>query len=107
MLVAGCLIYAASALWVLLVTGTDRVSDAMATGRAVWWYGRHGLAIAVGSAINQAMRQIGSVMGVALTVLLGSAGFDVVYLCHMGLALLTAALCLSVKTRPAAVAKKS
>jgi len=55
---------------------------------------------AVGGAINQAIRQIGSVMGVALTVLLlGSAGlqradFDAVYLCHMSLALLTAALCL-------------
>ncbi|WP_197378039.1 MFS transporter [Ralstonia pseudosolanacearum] len=60
---------------------------------------------AVGGAINQAIRQIGSVMGVALTVLLlGHAGlqradFDVLYLCHMGLALLTAGLCLPVNTR--------
>jgi len=59
---------------------------------------------AVGSAINQAIRQIGSVMGVALTVLLlGSASlqradFDAVYLCHMSLALLTAVLCLPVDT---------
>jgi MFS family permease len=66
---------------------------------------------AVGGAINQAIRQIGSVMGVALTVLLlGSAGlqrvdFNAVYLCHVGLALLTAALCLPVNTLPATFVK--
>jgi hypothetical protein len=66
---------------------------------------------AVGGAINQAIRQIGSVMGVALTVLLlGSAGlqrtdFNALYLCHMGLALLTAVLCLPVNTVPHAIAK--
>ena len=68
---------------------------------------------AVGSAINQAIRQIGSVIGVALTVmLLGSvalhrADFDSIYLCHMGFALLTAVLCLPVSTLPAAFAKKT
>lgn len=47
-------------------------------------------------------------MGVALTVLLlGSpnlqrADFDSVYLCHIGLALLTAALCIPVNSLPAA-----
>ena len=64
-----------------------------------------------GSAINQAIRQIGSVMGVALTVLPGGAGlqradFNAVYLCHMSPALLTAVLCLLVNTLPAAVAEK-
>jgi hypothetical protein len=50
-------------------------------------------------------------MGVALTVLLlGSAGlqrtdFNALYLCHMGLALLTAVLCLPVNTVPHAIAK--
>jgi hypothetical protein len=50
-------------------------------------------------------------MGVALTVLLlGSAGlqradFDAVYLWHVGLALLTAALCLPINTLPTALLK--
>jgi EmrB/QacA subfamily drug resistance transporter len=63
---------------------------------------------AVGSAVNQATRQIGSVMGVAVTVLLlGHAGlthasFMPLYACHVGLALLTALLCLPVNTRPVA-----
>lgn len=61
---------------------------------------------AVGGAINQAIRQIGSVMGVALSVLLlGGAGlqrgdFNAVYLWHMSLALLTAVLCFPVNTLP-------
>ncbi len=66
---------------------------------------------AVGGAVNQAIRQIGSVMGVALTVLLlGSASlqradFDAIYLWHISLALITAALCLPVNTSPAAISK--
>ena len=61
---------------------------------------------AVGSAVNQATRQIGAVLGVAITVvLLGSstlshADFVPLYLGHVGLALLTALLCLAVDTRP-------
>jgi predicted MFS family arabinose efflux permease len=61
---------------------------------------------AVGSAVNQATRQIGSVLGVALTVaLLGNAvlqrnDFDALYLLHGALALLTGLLCLPVDTRP-------
>lgn len=61
---------------------------------------------AVGSAVNQAIRQIGSVLGVALTVaLLGHAAlqrndFDALYLLHGALALLTGLLCLPVDTRP-------
>ena len=61
---------------------------------------------AVGSAVNQATRQIGSVIGVAITVLLlGHAtvqrsDFDAVYALHIVLALLTAALCAMVNTRP-------
>jgi len=59
--------------------------------------------------VNQATRQIGSVLGVALTVLLlGHPGllrgdFIAVYGCHVALALLTAALCWPVNTRPVAV----
>lgn len=62
---------------------------------------------AVGSAVNQATRQVGSVMGVAVTVLLlgqsdlTHATFVPLYVCHITLALLTASLCLPVNTRPA------
>ncbi|MBB4126963.1 putative Mn2+ efflux pump MntP [Xanthomonas translucens] len=65
---------------------------------------------AVGGAVNQAVRQIGSVMGVALTVLLLGSGslqrsdFDAIYLCHLSLALVTAVLCLPVSISPAAIA---
>jgi len=53
-----------------------------------------------------AARQMGGVLGVAITVgLLGHAGitradFDSLYALHAGLALLTAVLCLTVSTRP-------
>ncbi|WP_051241528.1 MFS transporter [Azohydromonas australica] len=63
---------------------------------------------AVGNAVNQATRQVGSVIGVALTVLLvGHAGvqrgdFSGLYVLHILLALATAACCLAVDTRPAA-----
>ena len=56
---------------------------------------------AVGSAVNQATRQIGSVLGVAITVVLighgavDHADFQLVYAIHVALALLTAALSLS------------
>lgn len=119
-LVVGCLIYAASTLWYLWVPGTEpaylthwlpgMVLSGIGVGMVL--PSLSGAAVshlpsdhyAVGSAINQAIRQIGSVMGVALTVLLlGSASlqradFDAVYLCHMSLALLTAVLCLPVDT---------
>ncbi|WP_203561428.1 MFS transporter [Ideonella livida] len=60
----------------------------------------------VGSAVNQAVRQMGSVLGVAATVaLVGSttpqiADFQSLYLAHVGLALVTGLLCLRVDTRP-------
>ena len=129
LLVAGCLVYAASGLWFLLVPGTEPayltqwLPGALLSGMGVGMVlpSLSGAAVshlpaqhyAVGSAVNQAIRQIGSVMGVAFTVLLlGSAvlrraDFDVVYLCHIGFALLTAALCLPVNTLPAAKARDS
>lgn len=61
--------------------------------------------------MNQATRQIGSVIGVAITVLLlGHAGltyksFVPLYSCHVVLALVTALLCLPVNTRPQMLAK--
>jgi MFS family permease len=121
-LVGGALIYAAAGLWFLLVPGPQPAYLAqwlpglLMSGIGV------GLVLpslsaaavnrlpahqyAVGSAVNQATRQIGSVMGVAVTVLLlGHSGlthasFMPLYACHVGLALLTALLCLPVNTRP-------
>ena len=121
-LVGGSLLYACSGLWFLLVPGTEVhyvlhwLPGLMMSGISV------GLVLpslsaaavnrlpvahyAVGSAVNQATRQIGSVLGVALTVaLLGHAtlqrdDFDVLYLLLISLALLTALLCLPVDTKP-------
>jgi MFS family permease len=126
-LVGGGLVYAAAGLWFLLVPGaepaylTHWLPGLVLSGIGV------GLVMpslsaaavnrlpadqyAVGSAVNQATRQIGSVMGVAITVLLlGRSGlthasFTPLYACHAGLALLTALLCLPVNTRPGAAAK--
>ena len=123
-LVGGSLLYACSSLWFLLVPGTEPqylslwLPGLMMSGIAV------GLVLpslsaaavsrlpvahyAVGSAVNQATRQIGSVLGVALTVaLLGHAAlqrtdFNALYALHGALALLTGLLCLPVNTKPGA-----
>ncbi|MBI3368990.1 MAG: DHA2 family efflux MFS transporter permease subunit [Burkholderiales bacterium] len=120
-LVGGSLVYAASGLWLLLVPG------AQADYLGQWLPGllMSGLAVgmvlpslsaaavnrlpadqyAVGSAVNQATRQIGSVLGVAITVLLVGHGgvqranFLPLYGVFTLLALLTAVLCLPVNTR--------
>ena len=122
-LIGGALLYAAAALWFLLVPG-DQPSYALHWLPGLLLSGASvGLVLpslsaaavsrlpaehyAVGSAVNQATRQIGSVIGVAIIVLLlGHRGvqrsdFDAVYALHIGLALLTAALCAMVNTRPA------
>lgn len=121
-LVGGSLLYACSGLWFLFVPGaqpaylTDWLPGLILSGISV------GLVLpslsaaavnrlpadqyAVGSAVNQATRQIGAVMGVALTVLLlGHGGlthtsFVPLYVCHASLALLTGMLCLPVNTKP-------
>ncbi|MHA6821409.1 MFS transporter [Ralstonia pseudosolanacearum] len=127
LLVAGSLLYASSAMWFLLVPGltpaylTHWLPGMLLSGLGVGMVlpSLSGAAVsrlpadhyAVGGAINQAIRQIGSVMGVALTVvLLGNAGlqradFNALYICHMGLALMTAVLCLPVNTLPSNVAR--
>ncbi len=122
-LVGGALLYGASGLWFFWVPGTEPqylthwLPGLMMSGIAV------GLVLpslaaaavsrlpvahyAVGSAVNQATRQIGSALGVAITVaLLGHAtlqraDFDALYALHATLALLTGLLCLPVDTRPA------
>ncbi len=63
---------------------------------------------AVGSAVNQATRQVGAVIGVALVVVmlghgvLTRAEFTPVYATQVALSVLTALLCLPVDTRPKA-----
>jgi len=121
-LVGGSLVYAASALWLLLVPGTEPdylhhwLPGLLLSGVGVGLVlpslsaaAVHSLPLehyAVGSAVNQATRQIGAVLGVALTVLmlgheqLSRADFMSLYACHIALALLTGLLCLRVDTRP-------
>lgn len=121
-LVGGSILYAGSGLWFLLVPGAQPdymgawLPGLLLSGVAVGMVlpSLSGAAVArlpaahyaVGSAVNQATRQIGSVLGVALTVLLlgrASAGheqFVPTYTIHISLALLTALFCLAVNTRP-------
>ncbi|MGV2907002.1 MFS transporter [Achromobacter sp. AGC25] len=121
-LVGGALIYAASGLWFLLVPGeqpaylTQWLPGLLLSGIGVGMVlpSLSGAAVsrrpaqhyAVGSAVNQATRQVGGVMGVAITVLMlghgavSHADFSPLYVGHVALALLTALLCLAVDTRP-------
>lgn len=122
-LVSGALLYALAGLWFMLVPGTEPAYVAqwlpglLLSGASVGLVlpSLSGAAVsklpvqhyAVGSAVNQATRQIGAVIGVAITVLLLGHGvvqrsdFDAVYGLHIALALLTAVLCAFVNTRPA------
>ncbi|WP_372525671.1 DHA2 family efflux MFS transporter permease subunit [Piscinibacter sp.] len=122
-LVGGALLYAAAGLWFMLVPGAEPsyvshwLPGLFLSGASVGLVmpSLSGAAVsklpaqhyAVGSAVNQATRQIGAVIGVAITVLLLGHGvvqrsdFNAVYGLHIGLALLTAVLCAFVNTRPA------
>ncbi|WP_234263764.1 MFS transporter [Hydrogenophaga sp. NFH-34] len=122
-LIAGCLLVAAGGLWQAHVPGltpaylTHWLPSQLMTGIGVGLAmpSLAGAAVAslgpthfgVGSAVNQAVRQFGSVLGVALTVvMLGGAVFtlaDYQKLSHSyaALSLLAAVLCLPVNTRPA------
>jgi EmrB/QacA subfamily drug resistance transporter len=121
-LIGGALLYAAAGLWFMQVPGvepayaTHWLPGLLLSGTSVGLVmpSLSGAAVsklpasqyAVGSAVNQATRQIGAVIGVAITVLLLGHGavqradFDLVYNLHIGLALLTALLCVFVNTRP-------
>jgi EmrB/QacA subfamily drug resistance transporter len=121
-LIGGALVFAACGLWFWLVPGIEPayvrqwLPGLLLSGIGVGMLmpSLAGAAVsrlpsehfAVGSAVNQATRQIGSVLGVAITVVLvGHAGvqradFTPVYMVQIGLALLTALLCLPVNTRP-------
>ena len=122
LLVAGSLVYALGGLWFYLRCGSEPdylrtwLPGLMLTGTAVGMVlpSLSGAAVArlaparfgIGSAVNQAVRQIGAVLGVAATVaLVGHAApqlidFQHMYAAHIGLSLLTALLCLFVDTRP-------
>ena len=124
LLVIGSLIYACGGLWFRLVPGLEPdylhtwLPGLFFTGIGVGMVlpSLSGAAVSqlpanrfgIGSAVNQAVRQVGSVLGVAITVVLVGqkvptlAGFHHLYAWHIGLALLTAALCARVETRPAA-----
>ncbi|AKJ26697.1 MFS transporter [Caldimonas brevitalea] len=122
LLVGGSLLYAAGGTWFYLRAGATPdylytwLPGLLMTGTAVGLVlpSLSGAAVArlpparfgVGSAVNQAVRQMGSVLGVALTVVLVGHGapsladFEPLYAAHVLLALTTALLCLPVDTRP-------
>jgi EmrB/QacA subfamily drug resistance transporter len=121
-LIAGALLCASGGLWYFLVPGTEPdFLRAWLPGMALTGIGTgltlpslSGAAVAklepnrfgIGSAVNQAVRQVGSVMGVALTVVLvghaapALADFKFLFLVQIGLMLLTSLLCAPVDTRP-------
>ena len=123
-LVGGSLLYASSSFWFLLVPGSEPnyllhwlpglVMSGIAVGLVLPSLSAAAVSrlpaahYAVGSAVNQATRQIGSVLGVAITVtLLGQAilqrvDFNTLYMLHASLALITGLLCLPVDTKPSA-----
>jgi MFS family permease len=122
LLVGGALVYGSSGLWYLLVPGVEPAYLAhwlpglllSGVGTGMTLPSLSAAAVnrlpihqyAVGSAVNQATRQIGAVIGVALTVLLLGHGtlvrgdFTPVYALHVTLAVATALLCLPIDTRP-------
>lgn len=123
-LVSGSLLYTISSLWFFLMAGNEPnyvqhwlpglVMSGISVGLVLPSLSAAAVSrlpvahYAVGSAVNQATRQIGSVLGVAITVaMLGHASllradFDSFYLLHMALALLTGFLCMRVDTKPQA-----
>ncbi|WP_058087718.1 MFS transporter [Aquabacterium parvum] len=124
LLVTGCLLVASGGVWQATVPGLQPhyllhwLPGQLLTGVGVGLAlpSLSGAAVAslgpahfgAGSAVNQAMRQFGSVVGVALTVvLLGDpslqlASFQRLSWVYSGLACLTALLCLPVRTKPKA-----
>jgi EmrB/QacA subfamily drug resistance transporter len=128
LLVPGALVFAAAGAWLMLVPGTQPAYlsqwlPAMllsGVGVGLVLPSLSGAAVAglaparfaVGGAVNQAIRQFGGVLGVALTVrwlggaALSPADFGPVYGMQIGLALLTGLLCLAVHTRPGVSAQR-
>ena len=122
LLVTGSFLFALSGLWFLLIPDAnpnylrDWLPGLLLNGISIGLvmpslssaavYGLPPKDYAVGSAINQAMRQIGTVIGVSIAVLflaksqLTVTDFRPTYLIHIALALITAILCIPIKTHP-------
>jgi EmrB/QacA subfamily drug resistance transporter len=116
LLVTGALVFAAGALWIATVPGaepaylTTWLPGGMLTGIGVGMVlpSLSAAAVAqlpparfgIGSAVNQAVRQIGSVLGVALAIVVLEHGFAAVFYTQAALAGVTALLALPVDTRP-------
>lgn len=122
LLVGGSLVFAVAGAWLLLVPGhkaaylSQWLPAMLLSGIGVGMVlpslsgaavaGLSPARFAVGGAVNQAIRQFGGVLGVALTVRwlgaadLAPADFGPLYGMQIGLALLTGLLCLGVHTRP-------
>jgi EmrB/QacA subfamily drug resistance transporter len=121
-LMTGAVVCALGGLWFFLVPGTNpdflrswlpgMVMTGIGTGMVLPSLSAAAVSklepnrFGVGSAVNQAIRQVGAVLGVALTVVLvghaapGLAAFKSLFLVQIGLMLLTALLCAPVDTRP-------
>lgn len=129
LLIAGSVTYALSGLWFmcmpdispdyftkwlpgLLLSGLS-VGLVIPSLSAASVFGLPTKDYAVGSAINHAVRQVGTVIGVALTVLLLAksnlhiADFHWMYAIHISLALMTGLLCLPINTHPKQLLMKS
>lgn len=124
LLTAGCVLYALGGLWFYLHVGQGPdylrlwVPGLVMTGIAVGMVlpSLSGAAVAkltparfgVGSAVNQAIRQVGSVLGVAITVVLVGkaspqmADFQNLFAAHIALAIVCALLTWQVDTKPVA-----
>lgn len=122
LLVAGCLLLAIGGLWQATVPGEDPqyllhwLPSQLLTGIGVGMAlpSLSGAAVATlpghqygsGSAVNQAVRQFGNALGVALTIVLvgheslSLTNFKTLSLSYAGLALLTLILCFGVRTKP-------
>jgi EmrB/QacA subfamily drug resistance transporter len=122
LLITGTITYALSSLWFMLVPDTSPdyltewlpglILSGLSVGlvipslSAASVFGLPAKDYAVGSAINHAVRQIGTVIGVSLTVLLLAkadlhiADFHRIYAIHITLALITGLLCLPINTHP-------
>jgi len=121
-LMTGAVLCATGGLWFYLVPGVDpdflrawlpgMILTGIGTGMVLPQLSAASVArleprrFGVGSAVNQAVRQIGAVLGVALTVVLvghaspGLGDFKSVFLVQIALMLLTGVLCVWVDTRP-------
>ncbi len=122
LLITGTITYALSSLWFMLVPDaspdylTEWLPGLLLSGLSVGLvipslsaasvFGLPAKDYAVGSAINHAVRQVGTVIGVSLTVLvlakadLQIADFHRMYAIHITLALITGLLCLPINTHP-------